>query len=129
MMVATVVLLIILAAIFMVLSTGRNTWWASTTRIELNQELRKAEEWISKELRQGRSDVDAVSITGDYNEKISFQIPSSVSDAGVITWQGIEYYLSGNQVIRKDSTTKVLANNINSLTFTRDLPKITVSIA
>lgn len=129
-MVATFLLLVILAATFMVLSTGRNTWWSSTTNIELHQELRKTEEWISKELHQGRR--ATLGITGDNNEIIDFDIPLSVSDAGVITWQGVQYYIEDNQLLREvDGNIKVLANNINSLAFAQDSSnpqKITVSV-
>lgn len=122
-MVSVSILLVVLAAIFMVLSTGRNTWWSSTVSAEVHQEVRKAEEWISKELRQGIRTSINIPVSED---SIAFRVPSNVSNGGVITpSQVITYYLGGlnnSQLLRSvGGNINVLANNIQPPVFHQDL--------
>jgi type II secretory pathway pseudopilin PulG len=133
-MVAIFIFLVVLAAAFLVLSTGRNTWWTSTTYIEVNQEIRKAKEWISKELQQGRRVSVAI---GANNNSIQFDIPIVDIGTGAITWQSVGYSIGGlnnSQLMRtSDTAVKILSNNIdpNLTTFTQDLDnpsRITVAI-
>lgn len=119
-MVVVFIFLVIISAVFTVLGAGRNTWLSGTTYIEVGQELRKAKEWIMKELEQGR--YFTVAITN--GNIIDFQIPLNIAENGSITWQAIRYSIGGlgnRQLLRTvGAEVRVLANNIDSVTFVID---------
>lgn len=98
---------VIMAGIFAVLYVGDASWQSDMGLLDLQQSARRAMYDIVKEARQ--SAASSVTISGG-NTRIEFTIPST-SDT-------INYYLDDNQVIRDDgSTTSVVANFIDSLTF------------
>ncbi|MBI5873879.1 MAG: prepilin-type N-terminal cleavage/methylation domain-containing protein [Candidatus Omnitrophica bacterium] len=120
---------IIFSALFMVMSSGRTTWYSADTQISLQQEMRKAMRQIADDMRQ--SGISQISIPADSTtySSISFNVSEGAGASGVINWSSspINFSLSGGQIIRTDgSTTRVLANNITSLGFTRQFtsPKV-----
>ena len=143
-MVVILIFSIIVAAIFGVLTMGRQSWQTGTTQVQLQQETRKAMDWMVKEIRPAK----LISISGS---SIKFKVPidediidttvdNDVLDVnGDIEWGAndgindrldwtIEYSLSisNGQTLRKvfDNASieqinlrKVLANKIIMLSF------------
>lgn len=120
-MIALLISSLIIASMLAVSITGERIWQIGDANIELQQDLRKGEDWIIEELRQGGvstiSDVPADGLW--YNNSITFEIPANVIN-GAIVWQddSIQYFLGGlggKQLIRVvGSMQRVLANNIVS---------------
>ncbi|HAJ57807.1 MAG TPA: hypothetical protein DCL35_08640 [Candidatus Omnitrophica bacterium] len=113
---------VIFSALFMVMSSGRTTWYEAETQIALQQELRKAMRQITDDMRQ--SGMSQISIPADSvaYSSISFNVSEGAGGSGSIDWSPIpiNMSLSGGQIIRADgSTTRVLANNITALGFVR----------
>ena len=128
-MVVIFIFSIIMAATFGVLSMGRQSWHTGSTQVELQQETRRAMDSMVKELRE--SSPSKINITGG-GTIITFQVPINDNPdwgaEGSLGWS-IEYSLSigSGQILRKilDNTgveqaslKRILANNINTLSFT-----------
>lgn len=133
-MVVGLIFTLISLAIFGVLSVGRQSWCTGSTQVQLQQETRKAMDWMVKGLRESGSTHANITESGSI---ITFQVPvdqdndgdvlDSSSDVewgaeGNLGWS-IEYSLSNEQILRKvfnnadprvEQTSKVLANNIRS---------------
>lgn len=115
---------ITMAAIFSVLATGRNSWNAGESQINVQQAARNGLDSMVKELRQaGVSTISGVPANATNYSSITFQIPTAIGLAG-ITWStSIQYSLGGlnnSQLLRTQSgSQRVLANNISALSFNR----------
>ncbi len=115
---------IMLAAIFTVLATARNSWKSGGSRLGVQQEARRGLNSLAKELRQARlSTITGVPNDGTTYSSINFQIPDSIS-AGGTTWSTIIQYsiggLNNTQLLRtQDGNQRVLTNNVSSLGFSR----------
>ncbi len=115
---------IIISAIFMVMSSGRTSWYDADSQISLQQELRKAMRQITEDLRQSGTSQISLPSDGNSYSNVSFYVSTGIDGSGMIEWSTdpINISLSGGQAIRDDgSTTRVLANNITSLGFTRQI--------
>ncbi|MDO8602712.1 MAG: prepilin-type N-terminal cleavage/methylation domain-containing protein [Candidatus Omnitrophota bacterium] len=115
---------IISAAIFSVLSTGRNSLSAGESQIGVQQACRNGLDSMIKELRQaGVSTITGVPANGTNYSAITFQIPTAIDAAGITWSSGVQYALgglNGAQLLRTQSgIQKVLANNISALSFNR----------
>lgn len=115
-----VIFLILIGAIFTLLTIGRTSWQIGDVHIELQQNLRKGMDWISEELRQGgASTISNVPADGSWYNTITFRKPADVTD-GNIVWETeeIQYLLgglNGRQLLQKvGDEQRVLANNILS---------------
>lgn len=107
-LVCIVILGIIIAAIFMVSNAANMSWDAFSAMLDLQQQARQAMEGMIREVRQSRPlDITITNLGG----RINFFVPTSP--------QSVSYYLQSNQIIREHplGTLKVLANDINSLSF------------
>ena len=120
-MVSIAIFLIIVMAVFMVFTSGKNTWFSGSAYTQAEQDLRKAKEWMAKEVLEARASTIEI---GESNDEITFDIPVSVSESGSITWQNIRYYLNADTgqlrrqlVDDEDADEKVLANNVESVAF------------
>lgn len=117
--VASISLFLVGAAITISLA-GRKSFEIGDARITLQQELRKAEDWIVDELHQGgQGTVSNVPANGVWYNQIAFRIPSTVI-AGRIVWVSSQTQYSlggagGKQLLRsgQDGQT-VFANDISS---------------
>lgn len=118
--VSMVIFSFMVLAIFSVLNVGDKTWRSESILVELQQQVRLAIDGMTRELRQSRSSGD-ITISGG-NTQIDFYHAGSATE--------ISYYLSNNQIIREHpaGTTKVLANNITSLTFSQSGDVITIQV-
>lgn len=115
---------VVFSALFMVMSSGRTSWYSADTQIALQEELRKAMRQISDDLRQ--SGVSQISIPADGTSysAVSFNVSEGAGGSGAITWSGdaVNYTLSSGQIIRAyGAETRVIANNITNLSFLRQV--------
>lgn len=122
-LVAVLIFSFISAAIFMVLSVGKASWYTGDAEIELNQEMRKALMIMNGQLRQSSSAViSGVPANDNYYTSITFKMPEGVDSDGSIDWsEDINYSLNANhQIISLNAgASSILANNITSLQFRR----------
>jgi len=138
-MVVAAISSVVAAGVFLVTSSTRSTWNSSDALIQLQQELRKAMTAISDELRE--TSVSKLYIDSSLSQpfpnngvsynSITFFLNQGVDVSGNIIWSTnfVSYTLSGSQVIRTYAgSSKVTANNINSLSFVRNpsIPNVVV---
>lgn len=116
---------IIIAAVNATLLIGDSSWNTNSIRIELQQELRKAMDWMKDDLRQsGPTAISNVPANGSWYTTITFQTAAGVS-GGSITWNSdtTQFVLGGtdsDQLRRiEGSTTTVIAQSMQSVQFRR----------
>ncbi len=124
-MVTVFIFTILMAASLQVMLSGSDIWQTNKVRTELQQELRKAIDWMKEDLRQtGSSGITNVPADGSTKTTITFYTASGVT-SGSVTWSGTttQYVLGGtssNQLQRiSGGTTKVIAQNISLLQIVR----------
>ncbi len=121
-MIATLIFTMIVGALYVVLNAGQASWETNKTKIELQQEARKAMDWMINDLRQsGNSSIVDVPATGAWFNQITFKTPSGVT-SGSISWNlaTIRFAKSGTQLQRTDTNgTKVIAQDIQTIQFRR----------
>ncbi len=141
-MVVIFIFSIIMAATFGVLSMGTQSWHTGSTQVELQQETRRAMDWMVKEIRQSAEDAipSMPNPSLSYNSNsITFRVPDDIDGdgdvidvGGDIEWGNtITYSLLGNQVQRTSvGVTTVLANRVVNLQFTKaaNIPIIEISL-
>jgi len=115
---------IISAAIFSVLATAKNSLSAGESQIGIQQACRNGLDTMVKELRQaGASTILDVPNNGINYSAITFQIPASLSAAGITWSSSIQYFLgglNGKQLIRTQSgNQRILGNDISAVSFNR----------
>lgn len=113
------------AGLFTTAAVGDNSWQVNHVRVELQQELRKAMEWMKYDLQQaGAGSITNVPADGVAYSTITFRTPAGVSGVS-LAWNDdtIQYVLGGssNNQLQKieGEDTKILAQNIQSIAFTR----------
>jgi prepilin-type N-terminal cleavage/methylation domain-containing protein len=123
-LVVVAILSFVFAALIMVLSSGRTSWSQADSQIALQQDLRQAITEMVKDLGQsGQSQVSRPANSVAY-ASISFNQSQGALSSGAINWSTspITFSLSGNQVLEtQGADSRVLANNVTSLTFTRQV--------
>jgi len=142
MMVSIAIFTVIMSSIFTVIYTGRLYWRVGSSQIDAQQQARQAISYMAKELRQTRAGTGRVgggaavaileNLPTDDNPytSVTFRIPQDTTGDGnvldsngwIVEWSDkITYSLNGTQLIRSTDTgsSKVLANNITTLQFTR----------
>ena len=123
-MVTVLISSILIAGLYVALNVAKKSWEENTIRIELQQELRKATEWMKRELLEaGPTSITNVSANGSPETYINFKMPSGITDGSII-WDSnpIQFALggtTGTDLIRAYNGTKIIAKNINSIEFTR----------
>ena len=118
---------IMTGAIFMLLGTARSCWKSGGSQLSVQQDARRGLNTMAKELRQARlSTISGVPADGTGYSSITFQIPQSISAAGTTWSTNIQYTVGGlnsSQLLRtQDANQRVLANNISSLSLSRNAP-------
>jgi hypothetical protein len=114
--------------VFGVMTVGRNATYMGDTSIGLRQEIIRAYLTMDKELRGSRPSLLSIGV-GTTSASLTFKMPQDVdgdgsylNSTGGVEWSGnITYALNAaGQITRVSSNvTKILANNITSLLFTR----------
>lgn len=138
-LVTVAIFFMIIGAVFSLLISGRKAFETGNVQIEVEQEARRALDYMSKELRQSSANKIQAPADGASSATIIFEIPWDVDgdgdviddlsgaiewsdDAGVNRIGAITYSLAGGQILRNLSFTSeqsVLANRITVLTFNR----------
>jgi Tfp pilus assembly protein PilW len=114
----------LIAGIYTVLSTGKNSWEINRDRLELQQELRKSLDWMRRDLRQaGVSTITGVPADGNWYTSITFKTPTGVV-SGSASWSAtIQYHLGGTgnkQLLRTTGgVDRIVAQDMNTLQFRR----------
>ncbi len=126
-MVAVIIFTIMAIGIYTILFVGQEFWLSSKTRVELQQEARRAMEKMINELRQaGDLSISDVPADGTWRNTITFKTPSGVA-AGALTWNAdsIQYSrggVEGMQFLRTSAgVAQVIALDIQSLQFRRQV--------
>jgi prepilin-type N-terminal cleavage/methylation domain-containing protein len=121
-LVTVLIFMLISAGIMTIVNSGNDIWQMNKASVELQQELRKAMDWMMNDLREaGTSSIIDVPADGAAYTSITFSTPTGVS-GGSLTWDAstINFALSSNQLIRTyGGTTRTLASRIVLLEFTR----------
>ncbi|MFH1202625.1 MAG: prepilin-type N-terminal cleavage/methylation domain-containing protein [Candidatus Omnitrophota bacterium] len=138
MMITIAIFLIISSAIFLTLATGRTYWYTGNTKLSVQQEARRAMEYMVGELRQSRSSqISGVPSDGQYYNSIAFRVPQDRTDppdndlatAGDLEWSDpITYSLVQVEGISRIERTpskitgkrQFIGNYVSGLTFRRD---------
>jgi Tfp pilus assembly protein PilV len=122
-LVTVLIYALIITSGYLLITTGTVSWQVNNAKVELQQELRKAMEWMSLDLRQaGPASISDVSVNNTWSTQITFRVASGVS-GGIVTWSTAQYryYLGGTgnrQLKRLDVTSgavKDIAQNIKVL--------------
>lgn len=128
-MVTSVVLAILVVALFLVLSIGQRSWLNADASIQLRQELARAIVVMSQELNE--TSPAKINLTlNNPASSITFKIPqdlngdgSIVTATGDIEWsQNITYSLNAANRIQRQASAgaaTIIANNISGLQFIR----------
>lgn len=127
-LVATLIMSVIMAALFVSLSIGQSSWFIGDTAIELRDQTIRSIMNMDKELSETRPSKINLAI-GAVSSTITFYVPqdndgdgSVVDSIGNIEWSGaITYSLNGsNQIIRASGgVNTVVGTDIAILQFTR----------
>lgn len=120
--ITVIIFVLIITISSMLLSTGSDSWDTNSIQTEIQQELRKAMDWMKNDLIQsGSSTITNVPADGTPYNTITFQVATGVTN-GNIVWSSstIQFLRSGNDLQKISGTeTKTLARDISSLTFRR----------
>jgi prepilin-type N-terminal cleavage/methylation domain-containing protein len=125
-MTTVVIFSFILGICYTLLISGSDSWETNSTRVELQQELRKAMDWVSQDLRQaGSVSITDVPANGATYTSITFRKSAGVS-GGNLVWDAntTRYFLGGTggtQLLRQvgSQAATVIAQNIQSVQFSR----------
>ena len=124
-MVTLLIYSFIAAACYSALVYGSNSWKVNSVAVELQQELRKAMDWITEDLRQsGTSTITDVPVDGQPHNTITFKLCTGANN-GNISWAGsnTQYSKGGTgsaQLLRTTGVqSKVIAQNFQSVQFRR----------
>lgn len=126
---STLILSVMVVGIYGVLNIGDKTYNHDMALLDLQQQVRQAMDGMIKELKQSKTSLITISGGG---ARIDFKVPTDLTTSPVTyTNDFIAYYLSGNQILREypSGTTKVLANDINSLLFSLSGEVLTVQLS
>ncbi len=121
-MVVLLLVAVIGSALFAVLSTGRTSWYSADTQISIQHELRKPMQQICDDLRQSSASKVSLPADGNTYNSVTFFVSEGASGMGAINWSSnaITYTLSSGQVVRQvGADSRILANNITALSFSR----------
>lgn len=147
MLVVAAIFTFIITAVFNVLLTGSRGFETGDVQIEVEQEARRAIDYMVKELRQTNANKISTPASGMSASIITFEIPCDVdadgdviSATGGVEWSNdaganrigtITYSMSGGQILRALSLggQAVLANRITALSFNRPLGKDLIEIS
>ena len=128
MMVTAAIFSFILGICYTLFISGSNSWETNSVRVELQQELRKAMDWVSQDLRQaGSASITNVPADNATYTSITFR-KSAGASGGNLVWDAntTRYFLGGadgNQIQKQvgAQTASVIVQNIQSLQFSRQV--------
>lgn len=115
-LVSITLLTIIIGALIAVFNMGRHVYEANEGMLSMQRIIRQSLEGMATEIRQ--SSLSDITVGGG-GTTISFIVPVTLDPLAYSS--SIEYYVDGNnQLVREhpNGTTKILATNIDSISFT-----------
>ena len=123
-LVSVFIFVLLATASYTIMASSSSSWQVNRVWLQLQQDLRKTQNWMTSELRQSGSVTitDALANGNVYNA-ITFRTSTGVS-GGAVTWSAntIQYSLSGTQLQRvSGGTTRVIAQNISLLQIRRQV--------
>ncbi|MDD4954469.1 MAG: hypothetical protein PHP17_00300 [Candidatus Omnitrophica bacterium] len=135
-LVVVCIFFILIAAAFLVLNSGINSWLTGDVEVSLRRELVKAVIPMEKELKFTQAAQTNLA-SGSTSNTITFAIPADIdsdgtilNSAGRIEWSPdlITYSLNANgEIVRTTpAATSILARNITGLQFTRPVSPVNV---
>ena len=141
--VVTALATLLIASVASLLMLGQRVWQDAEAGVITQQEARRALNELRLDLMRSSwattaqgGPPQAITVAAD-GTSIIFQIPSSTTSTGVVTWGDVIQYRvggTGTQLLREDLTTgqtRIAANAVQNITFGRlasQLSVITVSI-
>jgi len=113
-------------------NAGTREWDVNYTQLRLNKEARMGIEGMTRELRNS----DLARIVIPQANTLRFQVPSSITANGTITWSGWWQYslggINGQQLLLQDisggAATTTIANGVTALQFVANANPSTVTI-
>jgi prepilin-type N-terminal cleavage/methylation domain-containing protein len=128
-LVSVSIFLILVAAVFLVMNIGSGAWFSGGTAAELRQQIIRAFMVMEKELKE-TSPAHCGLSSGTSSYSLVFELPEDVDQDGTIldssgfvefSGNSTTYALDGAGRITRtlSGVTTILANDINSLEFTR----------
>ena len=126
-LISVVIFAVIAGIYFLVLLSGSDSWENNRTIIEVNQEVRKAMDWMKMDLMQAGSTSISDGPTqadGTWYTSITFKVATGVT-SGVVVWSTntIQYILGGANSTRllriQGAQTKTISQDIQSVRFRR----------
>ncbi|UCB56564.1 MAG: prepilin-type N-terminal cleavage/methylation domain-containing protein [Candidatus Omnitrophota bacterium] len=117
---------VVLGAIYGVLTAGRQSWFTNTAEVELQQEVRRAMDWMSRELRRSGSSQVNIAPDGSLTLQVAINDNPDWGAEGNAGWY-IKYSLSNGEVLREVfdgadveqvNLERALTNNVSALSFT-----------
>ena len=124
-LVVVVIFTFLAMGIYAVALVGERTFQVNKVKIELQQELRKALEWMVNDLRQaGNVSISDVPADGTWYSTITFKTPAGIT-AGALDWNNnsIQFVRGGpeNKELQRieAGNTRVIAYDMQSLQFRR----------
>jgi len=133
-MVVVLLTSVVMAALFMVLSSGQSTWFEADTQVTVQQELRKALRAMKRDLAMSGAGASKINVSAD-GSSVQFHISQGATADGVVNWSStpINFSVASGQLLRTEgASTAVLANNVGPLSFTRDSSRmlnITITVS
>ncbi len=110
-MITIAIFSVIAIGIYNTLGGGSRSYYMEVTHLELQQQARNALNRMVHEMREASRASVTVTVLSATSDRIVFNTPSSL---------GVQYYLSGNNLVREfpTGTIKPVASNIAYLKFT-----------
>lgn len=116
---------IILIGLFGVMAQGESSWKDGTTRLQCLAEARRALDVIQRELRtSGSSTISGLPADGAWYDTITFKRCIGISGSSAQFGSDITYTFANSQIL--SNTTRVLANDISYLGFSRDASNLSL---
>ena len=115
----TVIFTIIIGGVYGIFNIGNKFYSTDIGFMEMQQEARNGMDRMVREIRA--SSTAAVTVISADNDRITFTVPGA---------SGVQYYLSGSQLVREypSGTVKTIAKNISHLKFTLNAPLLKIDL-
>ncbi len=126
-LITAAILAFIVTGVYTVFGVGDLSWKSDVGWLDLQQQARLVMDGMERELRQSRDTDMTISNAGS---QVQFRVITDITTNPAAFSDFISYYLSGTQLIREypGGTVKVLADNVDSLSFSLVSNVLTISV-
>lgn len=130
MMIAVAIFSLMMVLVGAILVGGERQADFNDTKIDLQTAVRNSLYQMSLDIRESSPSRTSIGAGGN---RLTFQVPASISNSGTITWSApVTYQIGGNgrQLVRSDSAgSTVLANDVQTINFSfTDASTLTYSV-